>query len=76
MADCEGCLSSSWIVHFLVVIFGAGAWIAVNGVWVELPLIVASAPEGWNLPSYLTVIAQVANVGPILVTLLQVTCCR
>ena len=60
------------IVHFLVLMFGAGAWIAVNGVWVELPLIVSSAPEGWQLPSYLTVIAQVANVGPVLVTLMQV----
>lgn len=72
MAGCKDCLRSSMIVHFLVLMFGAGAWIAVNGVWVELPLIVNSAPESWNLPSYLTVIAQVANVGPVLVTLMQV----
>ena len=72
MIDCKGCLRSSMIVHFLVLMFGAGAWIAVNGVWVELPIIVQSAPENWGLPSYLTVIAQVANIGPIIVTVMQV----
>ena len=72
MVVCNGCLRSSMIVHFLVLMFGAGAWIAVNGVWVELPIIVQSAPENWGLPSYLTVIAQVANIGPIIVTVMQV----
>ena len=72
MADCKSCLQSSAIVHFLVLMFGAGAWIAVNGVWVELPILVDHAPESWNLPSYLTVIAQFGNIGPIFVTLMQV----
>ncbi|XP_068752391.1 solute carrier family 52, riboflavin transporter, member 3-B-like [Montipora capricornis] len=56
----------SWPVYSLVVLFGLGSWIAVNGLWVELPVLVKNAPEGWNLPSYLAVIFQLANVGPVI----------
>ena len=56
-------------VYFLIVLFGLGSWIAVNGLWVELPLLVQVLPEGWSLPSYLAIIVQLANIGPILFTL-------
>ncbi|CAL8367152.1 unnamed protein product [Lota lota] len=59
------------LVHLLACAFGMGSWLAVNGLWVELPLIVNTLPEGWDLPSYLTVIIQLANVGPLLVTLMH-----
>ena len=52
-------------------LFGISSWIAINGVWVELPLLVAALPEGWALPSYLSIIVQVANVGPLLYSLLR-----
>lgn len=65
---------SKLLVHLLVLFFGAGAWVAVNGIWVELPIIVDQLPESWNLPSYLTVITQAGNVGPIIVTLMQIFC--
>ena len=55
----------SWPTYLLVLVFGLGSWIAVNGLWVELPVIVKHAPEKWNLPSYLTVIIQLANIGPV-----------
>lgn len=58
-------------VHLLACAFGLGSWVAVNGLWVELPLIVNALPEGWELPSYLTVIIQLANLGPLLVTLMH-----
>uniref|UniRef100_A0A8D0BQA9 Riboflavin transporter n=1 Tax=Salvator merianae TaxID=96440 RepID=A0A8D0BQA9_SALMN len=58
-------------IHILVCLLGIGSWVAVNGLWVELPLMVPRAPEGWFLPSCLTVIIQLANVGPLLVTLLH-----
>ncbi|XP_061666043.1 solute carrier family 52, riboflavin transporter, member 3-A [Syngnathoides biaculeatus] len=61
-----------WI-HALACAFGLGSWVAVNGLWVELPLVVNSLPEGWELPSYLTVLIQTANLGPLLVTLLHKT---
>jgi len=63
---------STLFIHLLVVLFGAGAWIAVNGVWVELPVIVYQTPEEWNLPAYLTIISQVGNIGPIIVAIMQV----
>lgn len=59
----------SWSTYFLVVLFGIGSWVAVNGVWVELPVLVAHAPEGWKLPSIFAVAIQIANVGPLLHTL-------
>ncbi|XP_038657212.1 solute carrier family 52, riboflavin transporter, member 3-A [Scyliorhinus canicula] len=59
------------IIHVLACVFGMGSWVAINGLWVELPLIVNVLPEGWGLPSYLTVIIQLANVGPLFVTLMH-----
>lgn len=47
------------LVDVLAALFGIGAWVAINGLWVELPLLVDQLPEGWNLPSYLSVIIQV-----------------
>ncbi|CAN9515452.1 unnamed protein product [Ophioblennius macclurei] len=62
------------LIHALACAFGLGSWVAVNGLWVELPLIVNVLPEGWELPSYLTVIIQLANLGPLLVTLMHKLC--
>ncbi|XP_020362825.1 solute carrier family 52, riboflavin transporter, member 3-A [Oncorhynchus kisutch] len=64
----------SLLVHVLACCFGLGSWVAVNGLWVELPLIVNTLPEGWELPSYLTVIIQLANLGPLLVTVMHKLC--
>ena len=61
--------SISIITYILVVIFGTGSWIAINALWVELPIIVQEIPERWSLPSYLTVIIQLANVAPLAFTL-------
>lgn len=61
----------SLLFHVLACAFGLGSWVAVNGLWVELPLIVNTLPEGWELPSYLTVIIQLANLGPLLVTFMH-----
>ncbi|XP_034027511.1 solute carrier family 52, riboflavin transporter, member 3-A [Thalassophryne amazonica] len=62
------------LVHMLACAFGVGSWVVVNGLWVQLPLIVNTLPEGWDLPSYLTVIIQLANVGPLVVTLMHKLC--
>ncbi|XP_017260631.1 riboflavin transporter 2 [Kryptolebias marmoratus] len=61
----------SLLTHLLACLFGMGSWISINGLWVELPLIVPQVPEGWYLPSYLSVLIQMANVGPLLVTLMH-----
>jgi len=53
------------LVDLLAVLFGISSWISINGLWVELPLLVQDLPEGWALPSYLSIIVQIANIGPI-----------
>eukprot|EP00092_Neocalanus_flemingeri_P008649 GFUD01009318.1.p1 GENE.GFUD01009318.1~~GFUD01009318.1.p1 ORF type:complete len:441 (-),score=78.68 GFUD01009318.1:159-1481(-) len=53
------------LVDLLAVLFGISSWISINGLWVELPLLVQHLPEGWALPSYLSIIVQMANIGPI-----------
>uniref|UniRef100_A0A0B6Y6S3 Riboflavin transporter n=1 Tax=Arion vulgaris TaxID=1028688 RepID=A0A0B6Y6S3_9EUPU len=52
-------------VHVLVVIFGITSWSIMNGLWVELPVLVSHLPEGWTLPSFLTIAAQLGNIGII-----------
>ncbi|XP_064023553.1 solute carrier family 52, riboflavin transporter, member 3 [Pogoniulus pusillus] len=59
------------LTHLLACTFGMGSWVAINGLWVELPLLVTILPEQWDLPSYITIIIQTANVGPLFVTLLH-----
>uniref|UniRef100_A0A1A7X7M3 Riboflavin transporter n=3 Tax=Iconisemion striatum TaxID=60296 RepID=A0A1A7X7M3_9TELE len=61
----------SLLTHVLACLFGMGSWVAINGMWVELPLVVHAIPEGWYLPSYLTVLIQMANVGPLFITLMH-----
>jgi riboflavin transporter 2 len=46
-------------------------WIDLNSVWIELPLIVNSAPESWTLPSTLSLIISLANIFPVMVLLLR-----
>ncbi|XP_003727779.2 solute carrier family 52, riboflavin transporter, member 3-A [Strongylocentrotus purpuratus] len=56
-------------VIILVVLFGSGSWLAINGLWVEMPVMVAlGIPEGYNLASYLVIIIQLANIGPLAFT--------
>ena len=70
------CSNVRLIVCLIIVLFGMGSWIAINGIWVELPLLVEQLPEGWNLPSYMAVVIQLANVGPIAYTISKVCCKR
>ncbi|XP_033216875.1 solute carrier family 52, riboflavin transporter, member 3-A-like [Belonocnema kinseyi] len=68
--DLEASLKSeksknSLIVHLLIATFGISAWIGINSIFVELPLLVNSLPEKWNLPMYLVIMIQVANIGPM-----------
>lgn len=40
--------------------FGLGSWIAMTGLWVELPILVQRLPERWALASQLALILQVS----------------
>lgn len=59
------------LVDTLTVLFGVGTWIGINSTYLQLPLLVANAPEGWALPSYIVIVIQIANIGPILYTAIQ-----
>ncbi|XP_067824849.1 solute carrier family 52, riboflavin transporter, member 2 isoform X2 [Heptranchias perlo] len=65
--------TSGWgnplLSHLLVAMFGMGSWVAVNSLWVELPVVTKALPEGWNLPAYLTVLIALSNIGPVSITL-------
>ncbi|XP_036145760.1 solute carrier family 52, riboflavin transporter, member 3-A [Monomorium pharaonis] len=54
------------LIDLLALMFGLGTWIGVNGIYIQLPLIIHIAPEGWSLPAYLVMLVQFANLGPIL----------
>uniref|UniRef100_A0A1B0GK16 Riboflavin transporter n=1 Tax=Lutzomyia longipalpis TaxID=7200 RepID=A0A1B0GK16_LUTLO len=58
-------------VDFLAILFGIGSWIGINSTFVQFPLLVASAPERWDLPSFIVVIIQLGNLGPLAYTLIQ-----
>lgn len=58
-------------VDLLAIFFGISSWISINGLWVELPLLVEKLPESWNLASYLSIIVQFANLGPLAIGLLR-----
>ncbi len=45
--------------------FALSSWIAINGIYAELPLIVDAVPESWAIASYLAVAVQLANIAPI-----------
>lgn len=60
------------LVHVLVCLFGCGTWITITGVWVEMPILVEYLPESWDLGAYLSVVIQLANIGPLVYSLLHV----
>lgn len=59
------------LVDILIAMFGISAWIGINGIFVQLPLLVESAPEGWSLPAYIVIVVQAANMGPLLYGLIR-----
>ena len=61
--------SRNIFVDILAILFGISSWISINGLWVELPLLVERLPEKWTLASYLSIIVQLANIGPITIGL-------
>lgn len=54
----------SFHVFVVVMLFSMSTWVDVVGIWVEVPLLVNTLPEGWGLPAILTILIQCANIGP------------
>ncbi|CAH2107904.1 unnamed protein product [Euphydryas editha] len=59
------------LLDMLMVCWGLGTWLGVNGLYMQLPLLVERLPEGWRLPSSMTVAIQLANVGLIAYVVLR-----
>lgn len=55
-------MESKLLVHVLVCVFAVSSWVDINGMWVELPILVSHLPEQWTLPSYITVLGQVCVI--------------
>ncbi|KAL4715370.1 hypothetical protein ACJJTC_015141 [Scirpophaga incertulas] len=55
----------------LMVFWGLGTWVGVNGLFVQLPLLVERLPEGWALGSAMALSVQAANIGPLAWAALQ-----
>lgn len=58
-------------VDILSILFGVSSWIGVTSTYIQLPLLVTSAPEGWSLPSYIAITVQIANIGSFAYVLYQ-----
>nr|ACI90374.1 G protein-coupled receptor-like protein [Philodina roseola] len=63
--------SARIICFLLIAIMNLSAWIDLQGLFVEIPLIVPFTPERWTLPSIASVFVCAANIVPIIVVLLR-----
>ena len=61
-------------VSVMVCFFANTSWVTVSGIFIQLPLLVESLPEGWKLPSYLAIIVQLGNIAPVIYGILE-RCC-
>ncbi|KAL9655069.1 hypothetical protein ABK040_008851 [Willaertia magna] len=56
----------SFPVYFLVILFGLSSWIAVNGLYSEIPIFVEIMPEKYNIAVDMNLSLQLANIIPFL----------
>ncbi|XP_053209011.1 riboflavin transporter 2-like [Panonychus citri] len=59
------------IVDLFVIALGISSWVEINGLWMQTPILTTQLPEKWNLASYIVLITQLANIGPITYGLLR-----
>jgi len=61
----------SWFPYILICLFGMSAWVAMNGLWSEMPALVPVLPENYKLPSILVITTQLGNVGPLIFVIIS-----
>ncbi|XP_053612746.1 riboflavin transporter 2-like [Plodia interpunctella] len=59
------------LLDVLMACWGMSTWLGVNGMYVQLPLLVQELPEGWALPTSMTVAVSSANIGLIVYAALR-----
>ena len=52
-------------------LFGIGTWLNLNGIWVQLPLLIPKLSEGWALSPQLGMASNIANVGPLVIAVIR-----
>lgn len=62
---------STIVVSTLVVFFVIGSWLNLSGIWIEFPLIVDELPEGWRLPAVMGLVANLANIGVVIIAVVR-----
>ena len=62
---CAQIRSVSLPLYFLFILFGLVSWTAANGILSESPVLTALLPECYRLTSYIIIIVQSANIGPL-----------
>ncbi|KAL2765659.1 solute carrier family 52, riboflavin transporter, member 2 isoform 2 [Daubentonia madagascariensis] len=50
------------LTHLLVALFGMGSWAAINGIWVELPVVVKDLPEAAAFHGLLLLLPSLPSV--------------
>lgn len=55
----------------LIAVMNLSSWIDLQGLFVEIPLIIPFTPERWTLPSIAAVCVCAANICPIVVAILR-----
>ena len=64
-------LPRSMLTYLLMITFGIGSWVAVNGIWAEVSILVIVTPECSKFPALIVLIIQVANIGPLIYTIIK-----
>lgn len=71
LGRCRALSRDALLTYLLFCAFGIGSWVAINGIWAEISVLVLTLPECYKLASILVVVIQVANVGPLSYALLR-----
>ena len=54
--------TTNWGIYLCFCIFGISSWSTINALFVELPTLSSSLPEGWKIGSQMGLSIQAANI--------------
>ena len=74
MAETQGSRFGFVITYLCIIGLGVGSWLAINGLWAELPVLSQISPDGPDLQSILNYAIQMANIGPLTYLLFDLVC--